>query len=121
MFCKKCGKEIPDGAKFCPYCGADQNYKEVYTRKKVDYNASKYSRTLALIFACIGFVAIGGIHRFYVGKIGTGVIWFLLEVSSDLELLSMSSVLRVELSQMRMAKLLPTGTGIKFSHTSDTL
>ena len=70
MFCRKCGKPIPDGAKFCPYCGADQNYKEVYTRKKVDYNASKYSRTLALIFACIGFVAIGGIHRFYVGKIG---------------------------------------------------
>ena len=43
MFCRKCGKPIPDGAKFCPYCGADQNYKEVYTRKKVDYNASKYS------------------------------------------------------------------------------
>lgn len=77
MFCRKCGKPIPDGAQFCPYCGADQNYKEVYTRKKVDYNASKYSRTLALIFACIGFVAIGGIHRFYVGKIGTGVIWLL--------------------------------------------
>jgi uncharacterized membrane protein YvbJ len=21
MFCPKCGKEIPDGSKFCPYCG----------------------------------------------------------------------------------------------------
>lgn len=23
MFCKKCGKEIPDNTKFCPFCGAD--------------------------------------------------------------------------------------------------
>ena len=21
MYCRKCGKEIPDGAKFCPNCG----------------------------------------------------------------------------------------------------
>jgi uncharacterized membrane protein YvbJ len=21
MFCPNCGKEIPDGSKFCPYCG----------------------------------------------------------------------------------------------------
>lgn len=25
MFCKKCGKEIPDGAKFCDGCGAQTN------------------------------------------------------------------------------------------------
>ena len=23
MFCPNCGKEIPDGSKFCPYCGAN--------------------------------------------------------------------------------------------------
>ena len=23
MFCIKCGKELPDGVKFCPYCGAE--------------------------------------------------------------------------------------------------
>ena len=23
MFCEKCGKEIKDGDKFCPYCGAE--------------------------------------------------------------------------------------------------
>ena len=22
MFCSNCGKQIPDGSKFCPYCGA---------------------------------------------------------------------------------------------------
>ena len=24
MFCFQCGKELPDGAKFCPSCGANQ-------------------------------------------------------------------------------------------------
>ncbi|MGC9000967.1 DUF4282 domain-containing protein [Caldisericum sp.] len=24
MLCQNCGKEIPDGSKFCPYCGANQ-------------------------------------------------------------------------------------------------
>ena len=23
MFCKKCGKAIPDDSQFCPYCGTD--------------------------------------------------------------------------------------------------
>ena len=25
MFCKKCGKQIPDDANFCPYCGKHLN------------------------------------------------------------------------------------------------
>lgn len=28
MFCKKCGKELPDGTKFCPSCGANQEANE---------------------------------------------------------------------------------------------
>ena len=28
MFCKNCGKEIVDGAVFCPYCGANVNAPE---------------------------------------------------------------------------------------------
>lgn len=23
MFCTKCGKQVPDSTKFCPYCGAN--------------------------------------------------------------------------------------------------
>lgn len=35
MICKKCGKEIADGSKFCPSCGEKQVdiYKKVFTRE----------------------------------------------------------------------------------------
>ena len=36
---------------------------------------SDKSRTVALLL-CI-FVGVLGIHRFYVGKVGTGIIWLL--------------------------------------------
>lgn len=32
MFCKNCGKEIIDGAVFCPYCGANVNAPEPVAR-----------------------------------------------------------------------------------------
>ena len=41
--------------------------------KTVDPNASPKSRLITLLL-CI-FVGGLGIHRFYVGKIGTGVLW----------------------------------------------
>lgn len=87
MFCKKCGKEVDDGSKFCPYCGEDlQGGSTGYTKTEF-YSAdgtkissgrdSDKSRGLALIFACLGFFVVAGIHRFYVGKIGTGILWLL--------------------------------------------
>ena len=45
------------------------------TDKTVDPNASPKSRLITLLL-CI-FVGGLGIHRFYVGKIGTGVLWLL--------------------------------------------
>ena len=33
MFCKNCGRELPDDAKFCVQCGASMNQKAESTEK----------------------------------------------------------------------------------------
>ena len=37
----------------------------------------KFNKTTTLLLSILGFIGFAGIHRFYVGKAGTGVLWFL--------------------------------------------
>lgn len=64
IFCSACGKQLHETATACPHCGAP--------------NAAGLSRqskgTLALV--CF-FLGILGVHRFMVGKIGTGILQLL--------------------------------------------
>jgi predicted nucleic acid-binding Zn ribbon protein len=52
MFCPNCGRQIPDGSKFCPYCGASLEGKEVNIPK------SKSSRSIAKIIVPIILVIV---------------------------------------------------------------
>lgn len=82
MFCKNCGKEIADGTKFCSQCGAAQEdlTNELASSERNDENrnanCSKKSRTITALLAF--FFGGLGIHRFYVGKTGTGILQILL-------------------------------------------
>jgi len=73
MYCQKCGKELPDQAAFCPSCGQATRPATAPTRPGYDSSrgVSPFSRLAALLL-CV-FVGALGVHRFYVGKIGTGV------------------------------------------------
>lgn len=85
MFCKNCGQEIEENVKFCPYCGSNlstvvnDNLQQCDNKKEksgFNENVSPKSRTVAALLAF--FLGGLGIHRFYVGKIGTGILQILV-------------------------------------------
>ena len=67
-YCAHCGAQLVDEAVVCPKCGC-----AVAPTKTVDPNDSPKSRLITLLL-CI-FVGGAGIHRFYAGKIGTGILY----------------------------------------------
>jgi len=75
MYCAQCGKELPAEASFCPACGAPVHVPVRAAAMEPGYRADKavspHSR-LACLLLCF-FLGWLGVHRFYVGKTGTGV------------------------------------------------
>lgn len=67
MFCSNCGAEISDKAVVCVKCGCAVSKTE---NKDINASDKDWIATLLLCFFLGGF----GVHRFYVGKVGTGVL-----------------------------------------------
>lgn len=65
MFCQNCGAEINDNAVVCVKCGCAVNNKKTES-------SSEDNKWLIVLLLCF-FVGGFGVHRFYVGKTGTGV------------------------------------------------
>lgn len=90
MICPKCGKEIHDGSKYCEFCGSPTGNAPIVDgeRRPVNPDASPYKRLIALLLAY--FLGVLGVHRFYVGKSGSGIamiftigglgIWALIDI-----------------------------------------
>ena len=89
MYCKNCGKEIAPDAKFCPSCGASTgdapaqpqyqqpviNVVNNNTNQNINRNFGYIHKSRWVAFFLCLFLGWLGVHRFYVGKIGTGLIW----------------------------------------------
>ncbi len=65
MFCTNCGKEVAEQAVACPGCGLPMNESGATGAK------SEKSKLVALLL-CL-FFGVLGVHRFYVGKVGSGI------------------------------------------------
>lgn len=79
MFCTNCGTEFD--SKFCPSCGtaAETVEKVVVDAPQILVSeATKggevYKSKWTAFFLCL-FLGGLGLHRFYVGKTGTGILW----------------------------------------------
>ncbi|MHA1551728.1 MAG: NINE protein [Candidatus Heimdallarchaeaceae archaeon] len=100
-FCANCGSIIEEGIKFCANCGTSVSERQppqqpaaqptqpytpaqpyaaaaptyTPTQPGVPVGVSPLSRTVALLL-CI-FMGGIGVHKFYVGKVGTGIAYLL--------------------------------------------
>jgi len=102
MFCQKCGSQNQESNQFCSGCGQSLNGLAInpptlpsqYSAPQ-PYNpypppphmaagpayyvslTSNKSKITAIILCLLGIVGIAGVHRIYVGKVFTGILWLL--------------------------------------------
>ena len=86
-YCIKCGAQIPADAYICPVCGANQNPQPIIEQPmNQNQNQNQYqnqapikedsNRWLITLLLC-WFLGYLGVHRFYTGHIGIGVVQLL--------------------------------------------
>lgn len=73
VYCSRCGGVMGATDRFCHACGWEVGSSEAPRTPSPVVNPSDRNRLTALLL-CI-FLGWVGAHRFYVGKVGTGLIW----------------------------------------------
>lgn len=99
MFCRNCGKEmqandkvcsscgsaVNTGVSFCQQCGAPSNYRDqVCSKCGVKLATSKNLSAKSRIVAGVLGIFLGGfgVHRFYLGYSGIGIIQIIVTILS---------------------------------------
>jgi hypothetical protein len=75
-FCQSCGAIIDALATQCPVCGQAQPLPVQYGGPSMPVRSYSSRRLLPAVILC-GFFGVFGVHRFYMGKIGTGILQLL--------------------------------------------
>lgn len=65
-FCFRCGKSIDSLASICPHCGVGQ--------QSTTFRSGRSKYVAALLAFFLGWI---GIHKFYLGRNGWGLLYFL--------------------------------------------
>lgn len=66
IYCRDCGKRYSDRAKKCPRCG---------------YTSEDWSKSVAVYLLLCWLFGVFGVHRFYAGKIGSGVAMLIISLT----------------------------------------
>lgn len=73
-FCHACGSELHIEAEICPKCGVRQRFA-----RTIPEGSSEKKILPAFLFAF--FLGVLGVHRFYVGKTGTGIAMLIISIT----------------------------------------
>jgi TM2 domain-containing membrane protein YozV len=82
------------------------------------------STGVAFLFWLLGLVGLCGLHRFYVGRVGTGLLWLFtlgfLGIGQLIDLFSLGSMVRYA-NLMRLGQAVATASATATTHFSPTI
>jgi TM2 domain-containing membrane protein YozV len=83
IYCTDCGNQFSDKAAACPKCGAPNNGGYIYVpntnqRHGSIHDQNKSDKDWVTLTVLCFFLGAFGVHYFYVGRVGKGVVFLIL-------------------------------------------